>query len=80
MSLFFLICINWHKFAYLSKAQLLSKCPCAVLNTKKFEKAFSYMFETGLPIPLKIVLKLLNALRGYRLSFYSLIDLKLSIL
>ena len=37
------------------------------------------MFETGNPIPLKIVPKLLKALRGYRLSFYSLIDLKLSI-
>ena len=37
------------------------------------------MFETGHPIQLKIVPKLLNALRGYRLSFYSLIDLKLSI-
>ena len=37
------------------------------------------MFETGHPIPLKIVPKLLNALKRYRLSFYSLIDLKLSI-
>ena len=37
------------------------------------------MFETGLPIPLNIVPKLLKALRGYRLSFYSLINLKLSI-
>ena len=37
------------------------------------------MFEKGNPIPLKIVPKLLNALRGHRLSFYSLIDLKLSI-
>ena len=37
------------------------------------------MFEMGFPIPLKIVPKLLNAFRGYRLSFYSLIDLKLSI-
>ena len=37
------------------------------------------MFEKGHPIPLKIVPKLLIALRGHRLSFYSLIDLKLSI-
>ena len=45
----------------------------------KYKRALRYMFETGLPIPLKIVPKLLNALRGHRLSFYSLIDLKLSI-
>ena len=37
------------------------------------------MFEMGHPIPLKIVPKLLNALRGYWLSFYSLIDSKLGI-
>ena len=37
------------------------------------------MFETGHRIPLKIVPKLLIALRGHRLSFYSLLDLKLSI-
>ena len=43
------------------------------------KKAFRYIFETGHPIPLKIVPKLLIALRGHRLSFYSLIDLKLGI-
>ena len=37
------------------------------------------MFEMGHSIPLKIVPKLLNALKEHRLSFYSLIDLKLSI-
>ena len=50
-----------------------------LLKDGKYERAFRYMSETGHPIPLKIVPKLLNALRGYRLSFYSLIDLKLSI-
>ena len=50
-----------------------------LLKNGKYKRAFRYMFETRHPIPLKIVPKLLNALRGYRLSFYSLIDLKLSI-
>ena len=50
-----------------------------LLKGGKYKRAFRYMFETGHPIPLKIVPKLLNALRGYRLSFYSLIDLMLSI-
>ena len=50
-----------------------------LLKDGKYKRAFRYMFETGHPIPLKIVPKLLNALRGHRLSFYSLIDLKLSI-
>ena len=50
-----------------------------LLKDGKYKRAFRYMFETVLPIPLKIVPKLLNALRGHRLSFYSLIDLKLSI-
>ena len=50
-----------------------------LLKDGKYKRAFRYMFETGIPIPLKIVPKLLNALRGHRLSFYSLIDLKLSI-
>ena len=50
-----------------------------LLKDGEYKKAFSYMFETGRPIPLKIVPKLLNVLRGYRLSFYSLIDLKLNI-
>ena len=50
-----------------------------LLKDGKYKRAFRYMLETGIPIPLKIVPKLLNALRGYRLSFYSLIDLKHSI-
>ena len=50
-----------------------------LLKDGEYERAFRYMFKTGNPIPLKIVPKLLNALRGHRLSFYSLIDLKLSI-
>ena len=50
-----------------------------LLKDGKYERAFRYMFEMGIPIPLKIVPELLNALRGYRLSFYSLINLKLSI-
>ena len=50
-----------------------------LLKDGKYKRAFRYMFEMGHPIPLKIIPKLLNALRGYRLSFYSLIDLKLSI-
>ena len=49
-----------------------------LLKDGEYKRAFRYMFETGDPVPLKIVPKLLNALRGYRLSFYSLIDLKLS--
>ena len=50
-----------------------------LLKTGNYRTAFRYMFETGNPIPLKIVPKLLNAFRGHRLSFYSLIDFKLSI-
>ena len=50
-----------------------------LLKDGDYKRAFRYMFETGHPIPLKIVPKLLNALRGHRLSFYSLLDLKLSI-
>ena len=50
-----------------------------LLKDGEYKRAFRYMFETGNPIPLKIVPKLLNALRGHRLSFYSLLDLKLSI-
>ena len=50
-----------------------------LLKDGEYKRAFRYMFETGNPIPLKIVPKLLNALRGHRLSFYSLIDLKLNI-
>ena len=50
-----------------------------LLKDGEYKRAFRYMFETGNPIPLKIVPKLLDALRGHRLSFYSLIDLKLSI-
>ena len=49
------------------------------LKDGKYKRAFRYMLKTGIPIPLKIVPKLLNALRGHRLSFYSLIDLNLSI-
>ena len=50
-----------------------------LLKDGEYKRAFRYMFETGNPIPLKIVPKLLNALRGHRLSFYSLLDLKLNI-
>ena len=50
-----------------------------LLKDGEYKRAFRYMFETGDPIPLKIVPKLLIAVRGHRLSFYSLIDLKLSI-
>ena len=50
-----------------------------LLKDGEYKRAFRYMFETGNPIPLKIVPKLLNALRGHRLPFYSLIDLKLNI-
>ena len=50
-----------------------------LLKEGEYKRAFRYMFETGKPIPLNKVPKLLNALRGHRLSFYSLIDLKLSI-
>ena len=50
-----------------------------LLKDGKYKRAFRYMFETGHSFPLKIVPKLLNALKGHRLSFYSLIDLKLSI-
>ena len=50
-----------------------------LLKDGEYKRAFRYMFETGNPIPLKIVPKLVNALRGHRLSFYSLIDLKISI-
>ena len=50
-----------------------------LLKDGEYKRVFRYMFETGNPIPLKIVPKLLDALRGHRLSSYSLIDLKLSI-
>ena len=50
-----------------------------LLKEGRYRRAFKYVFETGVAIPLKIVPKLLNTLRGHRLSFYSLIDLKLSI-
>ena len=50
-----------------------------LLKDGKYKRAFKYMFEMGHHIPLKIVPKLLNALRSQRLSFYSLIDLKRSI-
>ena len=50
-----------------------------LLKDGEYKRAFRYMSETGNPIPLKIVPKLLNALRGHRLSFCSLIDLKLGI-
>ena len=50
-----------------------------LLKDGEYKRAFRYMFETGHPIPLKIVPKLLIALRGHSLSFHSLIDLKLSI-
>ena len=50
-----------------------------LLKDGEYERAFRYMFETGYSIPLKIVPKLLIALRGHRLSFYSLIDLKISV-
>ena len=50
-----------------------------LLKDGEYKSAFRYMFETGHPISLKIVPKLLIALRGHRLSFYSLLDLKLSI-
>ena len=47
-----------------------------LLKDGKYKRAFRYMFEMGQPIPLKIVPKLLNAVRGHRLPVYSLIDLK----
>ena len=50
-----------------------------LLKDGRYKRAFRYMFEMGHSIPLKIVPKLLNALKGHRLSFYSLINLKLSI-
>ena len=50
-----------------------------LLKEGRYRRAFKYVFEMGVAIPLKIVSKLLNALRGHRLSFYSSIDLKLSI-
>ena len=50
-----------------------------LLKEGEYKREFRYMFETGKPIPLNTVPKLLNALSGHRLSFYSLIDLKLSI-
>ena len=50
-----------------------------LLKAGEYRRVFRYMFETGQSIPLKIVPKLLIALRGHRISFYSLLDLKLSI-
>ena len=50
-----------------------------LLKEGEYKRAFRYMFETGKPIPLNIVPKLLNALRGHSLSFYSLIDFKFNI-
>ena len=40
-----------------------------LLKDGEYKRAFRYMFETGHQIPLKIVPKLLYALRGHRLSF-----------
>ena len=43
-----------------------------------YKLVFDYMFKTGRAIPTDIVANLLSALIGYRLSFYSVDDSKLS--
>ena len=43
-----------------------------------YKLAFDYMFKTGQAIPTDIVANLLSTLIGYRLSFYSVDDSKLS--
>ena len=38
----------------------------------EYKMAFEYLFLMGKSVEMDIVLKLLDALRGYRLSFYQL--------
>ena len=44
------------------------------LRNGDYNAAFNYMFITGESIPADIVGNLLNALQGYRISFYSVKD------
>ena len=44
------------------------------LRTGDYNAAFNYMFITGESIPADVVGNLLNALQGYRISFYSVKD------
>ena len=44
------------------------------LKNGNYNRAFDYMFRTGEAIPANVVGNLLNALQGYRISFYSVKD------
>ena len=44
------------------------------LKNGSYNTAFEYMFKTGEAIPVNATGKLLNALQGYRISFYSVKD------
>ena len=44
------------------------------LKNRNYNKAFDYMFRTGEAISLNVVGNELNALQGYRISFYSVKD------
>ena len=44
------------------------------LKNSSYNTAFEYMFKTGEAIPVNVTGKLLNALQGYRISFYSVKD------
>ena len=41
------------------------------LKNGSYNITFEYMFKTGEEIPVNVIGKLLNALQGYRISFYS---------
>ena len=47
---------------------------CILLRDEDYKMAFEYLFLTGKSMEMDIVVKLLDALRGYRLSFYHLDD------
>ena len=53
-----------------NKKDTLSK----YLKNGNYNRAFDYMFRTGEAIPANVVGNLLNALQGYRISFYSVKD------
>ena len=49
------------------------------LKNGSYNTAFEYIFKTGEAIPVNAIGKLLNALQGYRISFYSVKDNSFSI-
>ena len=53
-----------------NKEDTLSK----YIKKRNYDKAFDHMFRTGEAIPSNVVGNVLNALQGYRISFYSVKD------